>query len=173
MVTQLQPDTKRVFVVSGSSAFDKRYEDVARTQFGAFEGRFEFTYWSGLPMKELLERVVDLPPDSILYPLMITQDGSGQRYLPHDQIERIATAANVPVYAWSRSTNGSRRRRRQPVSTRGVWLHRWPKWSFECSTARSPRTSLSPGSISTSAKSTGVSSSAGASARHECPLARP
>ena len=101
LVTQLQPNTKRVFVVSGSSAFDKGYEDMARAQFRAFEGRFEFTYWSGLPMKELLERVVDLPPDSILYPLMITQDGSGQRYLPHDQIERIATAANVPVYAWT------------------------------------------------------------------------
>ena len=79
LVTQLQPNTKRVFVVSGSSVLDKLYEDVARTQFRALEGRFEFTYWSGLPMKDLLERVVDLPPDSILYPLMITQDGSGQR----------------------------------------------------------------------------------------------
>ena len=100
MVTQLQPETKRVFVVSGSSAFDKTYEDLARAQFRAFDGRFEFTYWSGLPMKDLLERVADLPPDSILYPLMLTQDRSGQRYLPFDQIERIAAAANVPVYAW-------------------------------------------------------------------------
>ena len=106
VVTQLQPNIKRVFVVSGSTAFDKGYEDKARAQFRAFEGRFEFTYWSGLPMKELLERVVDLPPDSILYPLMITQDGSGQRYLPHDQIERIATAANVPVYGWTLAQMG-------------------------------------------------------------------
>ena len=100
LVTQLQPETKRVFVVSGSSAFDKLYEDIARTQFRAFDARFEFTYWSGLPMKDLLERVVDLPRDSILFPLMITQDRSGQRYLPFDQIERLAAAANVPVYAW-------------------------------------------------------------------------
>ena len=62
MVTQLQPDTKRVFVVSGSSAFDQdAIEDLARAQFRAFDGRFEFTYWSGLPMKELLERVVGSP----------------------------------------------------------------------------------------------------------------
>ena len=100
MVSQLQPNTQRVFVVSGSSAFDKTYEDIARAQFRAFEGRFEFTYWSGLPMKELLERVADLPPDSVLYPLMVTQDRSGQRYLPFDQIDRIAAAANAPVYAW-------------------------------------------------------------------------
>ena len=100
MVTQLQPETKRVFVVSGSSAFDKTYEDLARSHFRAFDGRFEFTYWSGLPMKELLERVADLPPDSIVYPLMFTQDRTGQRYLPFDQIERLAAAANVPVYAW-------------------------------------------------------------------------
>ena len=100
MVTQLQPNIRRVFVVSGSSAFDRTYEDIARTQFRAFDGRFEFTYWSGLPIKELLERVVDLPPDSILYPLMVTQDRNGQRYLPFDQLERIAAIANVPVYAW-------------------------------------------------------------------------
>ena len=100
MVTQLQPDTQRVFVLSGSSAFDKIYEDIARAQFRAFDARFEFTYWSGLPMAELLERVATLPPDSILYPLMITQDRTGQRYLPFDQIERLAAAANVPVYAW-------------------------------------------------------------------------
>ena len=100
MVAQLQPETKRVFVVSGSSALDRRFEGLARRQFRAFDGRFEFTYWSGLPMKDVLERVVDLPPDSILYPLMITQDGSGQRYLPFEQNERIAAVANVPVYAW-------------------------------------------------------------------------
>ena len=101
MVTQLQPETKRVFVVSGSSAFDKAIEDRARAQFRAFEGRFEFTYWSGLPIRELLERVADLPPDSILYPLMLTQDISGRRFLHFDQTDRIADAANVPVYAWA------------------------------------------------------------------------
>lgn len=101
LVTQLQPKTKRVFVVSGSSPFDKAFEDSARTRFRAFEARFEFTYWSGLPMKELLERVANLPPDSILFPLMITQDRTGRRYVPFDQIELLAATANVPVYAFA------------------------------------------------------------------------
>ena len=123
-------------------------------------------------MNELLERVADLPPDSILYPLMITQDRSGQRYLPFDQIERIAAAANVPVYAWASPRNGSRRGRRQHVQPRSIWLHPWPKLVIRVLGGEKPRTSLSLRSISTSAKSTGVSSSAGASARRECPLAR-
>ena len=107
MVAQLQPDTKRVFVVSGSSAQDRRIENLARLQFRAFDGRFEFTYWVGLPMKEVFERVSDLPSGSILYPLMITQDGSGQRYLPFDQNERMAAVANVPVYAWGAPQRGA------------------------------------------------------------------
>ena len=101
LATQLQPETRRVFVVSGSSAFDKSYLDLARAQFRAFDGRLEFTYWTGLSEKDVLERVADLPSDSVLYPISVTQDRSGQRYLPHDLAERIAAAANVPVYGWS------------------------------------------------------------------------
>ena len=35
MVTQLQPDTKRVFVVSGSSAFDKALSRILRARSSA------------------------------------------------------------------------------------------------------------------------------------------
>jgi PAS domain S-box-containing protein len=101
MVTQLQPETKRVFVVSGSSNQDKWYENLARAQLRPFEARLEFTYWSGLSMAEILERVAHLPPHSVLYPLMITVDGSGRRFLPVDAFDRIVAAANVPVYAWA------------------------------------------------------------------------
>ncbi len=85
-----------MFVVSGSSAFDTYYADLARAQFRAFDGRFEFVHWSGLPMRELLERVADLPPHSILYFLVITEDRSGQRFLPLDALDLVAAAATRP-----------------------------------------------------------------------------
>lgn len=106
MALELQPETRRVFVVCGSSVWDRYYEDMARAQLGRFEGRLDVTYLSGLPMPELLERVAALPPDSIVYPLSITEDRSGHRFLPLDAHDRIAAAANAPVYAWVTLTAG-------------------------------------------------------------------
>jgi hypothetical protein len=57
LAMQLQPETRRVFVASGASAFDKYYLDVFRSQLSAFEKRLAFTYLVGLPMPELLTRV--------------------------------------------------------------------------------------------------------------------
>jgi hypothetical protein len=41
---ELQPDIRQIFVVSGASAFDKDYEDLARTQLRALENRVTFTH---------------------------------------------------------------------------------------------------------------------------------
>jgi PAS domain S-box-containing protein len=98
---QLQPETQRVFVLTGRSPFDKFYETLSRAQFRQFEGRLEIVYWSGLPMPELLDRVARLPAHSIVYPLFITEDGNGQRFLPLDPIDSIVAAANAPTYGFA------------------------------------------------------------------------
>ena len=100
LVGRLQPETKRVVVVSGSSPFDKFYEGLARAQLQKFEGRFEIVYWSGLPMEELLKRVANLPSQSIVYPMTITEDSTGQRFTVLEGFDRVAAAANAPVYTW-------------------------------------------------------------------------
>jgi signal transduction histidine kinase len=96
----LQPGAKQVFVASGASDYDRFYENVARAQFQPFEGRFTFTYLSGLPMRDIEQRVARLPRDSIIYYLMLTQDGAGDHFLPLDALDRVSTAANAPIYGW-------------------------------------------------------------------------
>ena len=97
---QLQPDTQRVVVVAGASAWDKGYETQARKQFKEFENRVAITYLSGLPMPELLRQVASLPARTIIYYLSVTLDGDGNRGLPVDALERLAAVANAPIYAW-------------------------------------------------------------------------
>ncbi len=96
----LQPETERVFVVSGVSPFDRNYEARARAEFKPFEGRIAFTYLAGLPMRELLKRVSNLPPRSILYWVSVTEDGAGQKFMATEMIGRVSAAANAPMYAW-------------------------------------------------------------------------
>jgi signal transduction histidine kinase len=107
LALQLQPGTKRLFVVSGSSPWDRYYDTLAREQLRPWEGKLEITYLSGLAMPDLLARVSNLPADSILYPITITGDASGDRFLAVPAHERIVAAANVPSYAWTTLSRGT------------------------------------------------------------------
>jgi signal transduction histidine kinase len=97
----LQPDLKRVYVVSGAAAADQVFERQARTEFRPFEGRVEFTYLSGLKIKELLERLGTLPPHSAVYYVYVSQDGAGENLQQMAFLTRVASAANAPTYSWA------------------------------------------------------------------------
>jgi signal transduction histidine kinase len=102
----LQPDTQRVFVVSGSG--DRSYEDLARTQFASYAPRLEITYLSALPIDQLEARVRSLPAHSIIYYLVVNRDGTGNNVHPLDFLERLAAVANAPTYCWVDSAMGRR-----------------------------------------------------------------
>jgi signal transduction histidine kinase len=97
---QLHPNVRHVFVVSGMSASDRFYQDLARTQFRAFDGRLEFTYSSGLAMPDLLRRVAELPRDTIVYFLSFYDDGHGSKFDELKALDQVAAVANVPTYVW-------------------------------------------------------------------------
>ena len=59
-----------------------------------------FTYLSELPLKQVLERVSQLPARSIVLYITMFRDGVGQPFVPHDVVERVSSAASVPVYGF-------------------------------------------------------------------------
>ena len=95
---QLNTATRQVYVITGSSKFDRDWEGVARQTFRPYEGRVEFVYLSGLPMDDLLKRVSSLPDRSIVLYLHIFEDGAGKTVIPAQALEMVAAAANAPVY---------------------------------------------------------------------------
>ena len=68
LALRLQPDTRRVFVVAGSSSFDARWGAAAQQQFRPYENRLELVYLFGLSMDDLVKRVANLPSHSIVQP---------------------------------------------------------------------------------------------------------
>jgi signal transduction histidine kinase len=100
LALRLQPDIRRVVVVSGASAFDKFYEAAARKQFEKFPRRLAFEYLSGLAMSDLLARLAKLEPQSIIYFLAVTEDAQGHHFTPVEALERVAAVANAPIYSW-------------------------------------------------------------------------
>ena len=99
LALRLQPETRRVFVIVGSSSFDARWEASARRLFRPYEGKLEFVYLSRGSMDDLLKRVSNLPDRSIVQYLHIFQDGAGQTFIPAEALKLVAGRANAPIYS--------------------------------------------------------------------------
>jgi signal transduction histidine kinase len=98
---RVQPDTRHVAIVAGTTAYDRYYVSAAREEFKPYEGRLTFTYLTGLPMRELLSRVATLPAHSIILFMGVTEDGDGRLFLPQEMLDSISAAANAPTYGWN------------------------------------------------------------------------
>ena len=98
LALQLQPDTRHVFVIGGTSRFDLRILSIARRDLQPFEARASITWLTTLTMDELLAKVANLPEHSVIYYLTMFADASGQPFVTHDALRRITGAANAPVY---------------------------------------------------------------------------
>ena len=101
LAQELQPDIRQVFVVSGANQSDHAFEKSARAQFQSMASdRLAFTYLSGLPTKDLESRLRSLPPHSIVYYLVVDEDGAGENFHPLEYLDRVVDVSNAPVYCW-------------------------------------------------------------------------
>ena len=100
VVFRLQPQTKHVFVVGGTSTFDQHLVAAAQREFQPFERRASFTYLTDLSMRDLLAAVSRLPQQSVVLYLTLFRDAAGDSFVPHDAVHRISVAANAPVYVF-------------------------------------------------------------------------
>jgi len=99
LALQLQPDTKRVAVVVGCSPVEKYWVDQLKQDFLPYSGTIEFTYLTGMTMNEVLRRVAELPPHTVILNTFFFEDSRGQFFLEGEALDLVAGAAHVPVYA--------------------------------------------------------------------------
>ena len=97
LALKLLPKTKNVFVVTGSSPFDHTYQDKVRKQLGGLDSSIKVSYLTDMTINDLLKRVAHLPPDSLIYYVMMVRDSSGKIFVPRKVCKMISSAANAPV----------------------------------------------------------------------------
>ena len=100
LAAELQPDLRNVFVVTGASSRDNVWLARVRTQFQAFESRLNITYLSGLTTKDLDSRLATLPDRSIVYYVLVYQDGAGANFVPNEYLDHVQSVARAPTYSW-------------------------------------------------------------------------
>jgi signal transduction histidine kinase len=100
LALRLHPATENVVVISGTSEFDKGLLAQAQTEFRPHAERVSITYLSEIPLQQLLTKVSQLESRTIILFLTVFQDGTGQSFVPHEVVARVASAASVPVYGF-------------------------------------------------------------------------
>jgi signal transduction histidine kinase len=94
----LQPDAKNLFIIAGSSAFDREWLASARTDLAEAEKDYQTTYLENLSIDEYVERAGQFPADSIVLFLTILADSTGRNFLPKNAAGIVAAKASAPVY---------------------------------------------------------------------------
>jgi len=87
---RLQPATRNVFVVGGSSRFDRHLQAIARRDLQRFEKRVHFTWLTEQSRPQLLSELSALPADSVIYYLTVFADQTGEAFVPHEVLSDIA-----------------------------------------------------------------------------------
>ncbi len=95
---ELFPETRRVLFVSGTFQIDAETEREARSIFSHWESELQFEYTSHLSVEETLERVANLPPQSIVIYWNVIRDKTGRIFNQTDVGRMVAMSANAPVF---------------------------------------------------------------------------
>ena len=100
LAERLQPEARRLVVISGSDSVDGRWRETARKAIEAHNPKLEAAYWFDIPYDKLLADVSRLPSDTIVMYLTFFSDSEGKRLIPKDVAAAIAKASSAPVYGF-------------------------------------------------------------------------
>ena len=103
----LQPETRRVVVVTGNSDQDRFRRERAQTDFRKYESRAEFTYPTNLTLDELKGQLAALPKNCIVMYLSFARDRAGNKYSGPEALSMIAPTSGAPIYGNSETLMGA------------------------------------------------------------------
>ena len=98
LIQDILPETKNLFIVSGTSLTDQNMKDVATKQLNKVDARFTTHYLDDLSVEELLVRVTQLPDNSAILFLSLFRDANGKSFIPREVMAQVAEKANAPTF---------------------------------------------------------------------------
>ena len=99
---RLRPGTKHIFLVGGSSPYDRSIQTLYRERLQNYESKLDLKYLTDLAMPQLLDQLRHLPDHSIVLYLGILRDAAGTQFIDATEAgPMVAQAANAPVFTFS------------------------------------------------------------------------
>ncbi|HUR70343.1 MAG TPA: ABC transporter substrate binding protein [Candidatus Limnocylindrales bacterium] len=98
IIRRLQPDVRRIVVISGTSEVDRSALNRVKQAADSFGGKIDFEYWDDRSMTELRQAVSTLPAQTAVLFSRMFRDGAGHAVISSQAGQSIAQWANAPVY---------------------------------------------------------------------------
>jgi two-component system sensor kinase FixL len=98
LAQRLFPQAVRVVFINGVGEGEKRLEREAKSVFVQWRDKLEFEYTSDLSVEEMLQRIATLPSRTIVIYSNVFTDKTSRTFVAKDVAERVAKAANAPVF---------------------------------------------------------------------------
>lgn len=104
---RLQPDARRILVISGVSPLDLELERRARQVLSTAAGAMNVEFLSGWPPSDLASRIADEPGDTIVLFLALFRDRDNRPHLPRQVLSELSRASKAPIYGLFQTYVGS------------------------------------------------------------------
>ena len=98
---QLHPNAKEVFVIVDKTLSGRIVKEMVTKAIPYFKDVLKFTFLEDLDMSEVLERVKNLPTDSIVFLISLVIDKSGKTFSFQKSCALISQNSSVPIYSHS------------------------------------------------------------------------
>jgi signal transduction histidine kinase len=98
-ILRILPETRQVFMVTGSSAASRFMRPELETGFARFHDRVNFVWSDRLSLPELLQAVARLPVHSAIVYETFGTDARGRSYTADQVIAGLHDRANAPLFA--------------------------------------------------------------------------
>ena len=106
LARRMQPNARRMVVISGASDLDKRNERQVRQVLANGTDQLPNEFFTGLPLPELASRVAAEPADTIVFYIAQFRDREDRPYTPREVLRAISTQSVAPVYGMAETYLG-------------------------------------------------------------------
>ncbi len=96
LARRLQPNARRILVISGASDLDTRNEQWARELLAKAPDGLPFEFLIGLPLPDLASRLAAARSDTIAFYLSQFRDRDGRPYTPREVLRAISAELRAP-----------------------------------------------------------------------------
>jgi signal transduction histidine kinase len=98
-ILQLLPQTRQVFMVTGSGQVGRFWHRELENEFRRFHDRLTFVWFDDLSLQEILRRCATLPDNSAIVFVAFGTDATGAAYADDRVFAELHAAANAPLFA--------------------------------------------------------------------------
>jgi signal transduction histidine kinase len=97
-ILRLRPDTTEVAVVVGNSRLERYWTARLRGDFERFGDRVNISWFNDLTFGEMLRRAATMPPRSVIFWYLLSEDAAGVPYSQDRALETMREVASVPIF---------------------------------------------------------------------------